>query len=78
MYVLPRAMESAWLHARSTGYVPRVPMGGLLLNALSMGVILDTYMVSVLAHLEATSWSLNRTELYRGIQWLFLRRFDIV
>lgn len=45
MYVLPRALESAWSTARKRAYVPIVPFGETILGAVAMGMVMDAYKV---------------------------------
>lgn len=46
MYVLPRALESAWSTARKRAWVPIVPFGETMLGAAAMGMVMDAYKVS--------------------------------
>ncbi|WWC88699.1 uncharacterized protein L201_003612 [Kwoniella dendrophila CBS 6074] len=43
MYVLPRALESAWSSARKRAWVPIVPFGETILGAVAMGMVMDAY-----------------------------------
>ncbi|WVQ73232.1 hypothetical protein IAR50_002798 [Cryptococcus sp. DSM 104548] len=43
MYVLPRALESAWSGARKRAWVPIVPFGETILGAVAMGMVMDAY-----------------------------------
>ncbi|WWC70734.1 uncharacterized protein I206_104685 [Kwoniella pini CBS 10737] len=43
MYVLPRALESAWSSARRRAWVPIVPFGETILGAVAMGMVMDAY-----------------------------------
>jgi hypothetical protein len=43
MYVLPRALESAWSAARQRAYVPIVPFGETILGAAAMAMVMDAY-----------------------------------
>ncbi|BEJ17573.1 hypothetical protein CspHIS471_0609740 [Cutaneotrichosporon sp. HIS471] len=43
MYVLPKALESAWFAARRRSYVPLVPFGETILGAAAMAMVMDTY-----------------------------------
>jgi hypothetical protein len=43
MYVLPRALESAWSAARKRSYVPIVPFGESILGAAAMAMVMDAY-----------------------------------
>jgi hypothetical protein len=45
MYVLPRALESAWSSARRKAWVPIVPFGETILGAVAMGMVMDAYKV---------------------------------
>ena len=47
MYVLPRALESAWSSARKRAWVPIVPFGETILGAAAMAMVMDAYKVSV-------------------------------
>lgn len=47
MYVLPRALESAWSTARKRAWVPIVPFGETILGAAAMGMVMDAYKVSL-------------------------------
>lgn len=46
MYVLPRALESAWSSARRRAWVPIVPFGETILGAAAMAMVMDAYKVS--------------------------------
>lgn len=46
MYVLPKALESAWSAARRRAYVPLVPFGETILGAAAMAMVMDSYKVS--------------------------------
>jgi hypothetical protein len=46
MYVLPKALESAWFAARRRSYVPLVPFGETILGAAAMAMVMDAYKVS--------------------------------
>ena len=48
MYVLPRALESAWSSARKRAWVPIVPFGETILGAAAMAMVMDAYKVSPL------------------------------
>ncbi|RXK37632.1 hypothetical protein M231_05108 [Tremella mesenterica] len=43
MYVLPRALESAWSSARRRAWVPIVPFGANLMGAAAMAMLMDSY-----------------------------------
>lgn len=43
MYVLPRALESAWSSARKRAWVPLVPFGETMLGAAAMAMVMDAY-----------------------------------
>ncbi|WVF69152.1 hypothetical protein IAT40_003927 [Kwoniella sp. CBS 6097] len=43
MYVLPRALESAWSSARKRAWVPIVPFGETILGAAAMAMVMDAY-----------------------------------
>lgn len=43
MYVLPRALESAWSGARKRAWVPLVPFGETILGAAAMAMVMDAY-----------------------------------
>ncbi|WVR06354.1 hypothetical protein IAU60_003385 [Kwoniella sp. DSM 27419] len=43
MYVLPRALESAWSSARRKAWVPIVPFGETILGAAAMAMVMDAY-----------------------------------
>ncbi|KAL0255686.1 hypothetical protein I308_100493 [Cryptococcus tetragattii IND107] len=43
MYVLPRALESAWSGARKRAWVPLVPFGETILGAAAMAMVMDSY-----------------------------------
>jgi len=43
MYVLPRALESAWSSARKRAWVPLVPFGETILGAAAMAMVMDAY-----------------------------------
>jgi hypothetical protein len=43
MYVLPRALESAWSTLRKRAYVPIVPFGETILGAAAMAMVMDAY-----------------------------------
>ncbi|KAK8858599.1 hypothetical protein IAR55_002828 [Kwoniella newhampshirensis] len=43
MYVLPRALESAWSSARKKAWVPLVPFGETILGAAAMAMVMDAY-----------------------------------
>ncbi|CAD6569098.1 MAG: hypothetical protein TREMPRED_005046 [Tremellales sp. Tagirdzhanova-0007] len=43
MYVLPRALESAWSAARNRAWVPIVPFGESMLGAAAMAMVMDAY-----------------------------------
>ncbi|CAK9784219.1 unnamed protein product [Cutaneotrichosporon oleaginosum] len=43
MYVLPKALESAWSAARRRAYVPLVPFGETILGAAAMAMVMDAY-----------------------------------
>ncbi|KAL7423098.1 hypothetical protein Q5752_002397 [Cryptotrichosporon argae] len=43
MYVLPRALESAWSGARRKAWVPLVPFGESILGAIAMAMVMDAY-----------------------------------
>ncbi|WVQ83089.1 hypothetical protein IAT38_005227 [Cryptococcus sp. DSM 104549] len=43
MYVLPRALESAWSAARRKAWVPLVPFGETILGAAAMAMVMDAY-----------------------------------
>nr|XP_031864219.1 uncharacterized protein CI109_000131 [Kwoniella shandongensis]KAA5531291.1 hypothetical protein CI109_000131 [Kwoniella shandongensis] len=43
MYVLPRALESAWSSARRRAWVPLVPFGETILGAAAMAMVMDAY-----------------------------------
>jgi hypothetical protein len=45
MYVLPRALESAWSTARKRAWVPIVPFGETILGAGAMAMVMDAYKV---------------------------------
>lgn len=45
MYVLPRALESAWSSARKRAYLPIVPFGETILGAGAMAMVMDAYKV---------------------------------
>jgi len=45
MYVLPRALESAWSSARRKAWVPLVPFGETILGAAAMAMVIDAYKV---------------------------------
>jgi hypothetical protein len=45
MYVLPRALESAWSSARKRSYLPIVPFGETILGAGAMAMVMDAYKV---------------------------------
>lgn len=45
MYVLPRALESAWSGARKRAWVPLVPFGETILGAAAMAMVMDAYKV---------------------------------
>ena len=45
MYVLPRALESAWSSARRRAWVPLVPFGETILGATAMAMVMDAYKV---------------------------------
>ena len=47
MYVLPRALESAWSSARKKAWVPLVPFGENILGAAAMAMVMDAYKVSL-------------------------------
>ena len=49
MYVLPRALESAWSTARKRAWLPIVPFGETILGAGAMAMVMDAYKVSSLA-----------------------------
>lgn len=63
MYVLPKALESAWSAARRRSYVPLVPFGETILGAAAMAMVMDTYKVSSrsfpLAHAQHSPESLS-------------------
>jgi hypothetical protein len=46
MYVLPKALESAWSTARKRAWVPIVPFGESILGAVAMAMVMDAYKVS--------------------------------
>jgi len=46
MYVLPRALESAWSTARKRAWLPIVPFGETILGAGAMAMVMDAYKVS--------------------------------
>lgn len=48
MYVLPKALESAWSTARKRAWVPIVPFGETILGAAAMAMVMDTYKVRLL------------------------------
>ncbi|KAK1925541.1 hypothetical protein DB88DRAFT_484264 [Papiliotrema laurentii] len=43
MYVLPRALESAWSAARKRAWLPIVPFGETILGAAAMSMVMDAY-----------------------------------
>jgi len=43
MYVLPRALESAWFMLRGKGVLPFIPGGDSLFCAAGMGMVMSTY-----------------------------------
>ncbi|KAH8926836.1 hypothetical protein BT69DRAFT_1330987 [Atractiella rhizophila] len=43
MYVIPKAMESAWSMARRKRYVPFVPGGEVILSSIGMSLIMSVY-----------------------------------
>lgn len=43
MYVLPRALESAWSTLRRRSYVPIVPFGETILGGAAMAMVMDAY-----------------------------------
>ena len=43
MYVLPRALESAWSAARHKAWVPLVPFGEQVLGGVAMAMVMDAY-----------------------------------
>lgn len=45
MYVLPRALESAWSSARKRAWLPIVPFGESILGAGAMAMVMDAYKV---------------------------------
>jgi len=45
MYVLPRALESAWSSARKRAWLPIVPFGETILGAAAMAMVMDAYKV---------------------------------
>lgn len=45
MYVLPRALESAWSSLRKRSYLPIVPFGETILGAGAMAMVMDAYKV---------------------------------
>jgi hypothetical protein len=45
MYVLPKALESAWSSARRRAWVPLVPFGETILGAIAMAMVMDAYKV---------------------------------
>ncbi|KAH9833869.1 uncharacterized protein C8Q71DRAFT_179302 [Rhodofomes roseus] len=48
MYVMPKALESAWLMARGRGWVGRTGQWGeVLLTAVGMGMVMSTYQVRI-------------------------------
>lgn len=47
MYVLPRALESAWSMARKRAWVPLVPFGETILGATAMAMVMDAYKVKL-------------------------------
>ena len=54
MYVLPRALESAWSTARKRAWVPIVPFGETILGAAAMGMVMDAYKVGTQCTSELT------------------------
>ena len=53
MYVLPKALESAWSSARRRAWVPLVPFGETILGAIAMAMVMDAYKVCSLSTQEA-------------------------
>lgn len=47
MYVLPKALESAWSSARRKSWIPSVPFGESILGAVAMAMVMDAYKVRV-------------------------------
>jgi hypothetical protein len=47
MYVLPRALESAWSSARRKAWVPLVPFGETILGGVAMAMVMDAYKVGI-------------------------------
>lgn len=45
MYVLPRALESAWSTARRRAWLPIVPFGESIMAAAAMAMVMDAYKV---------------------------------
>lgn len=45
MFVLPKALESAWSSARRRAWVPLVPFGETILGAIAMAMVMDAYKV---------------------------------
>ncbi|KAK9896940.1 hypothetical protein P389DRAFT_143247 [Cystobasidium minutum MCA 4210] len=43
MYVMPKALESAWSIARRRAYVPFIPGGEVLLSCAAMSMVMSTY-----------------------------------
>ncbi|WVO12586.1 hypothetical protein L204_100191 [Cryptococcus depauperatus] len=43
MYVLPKALESAWSSAKRRAWVPIVPFGEAVLGMAAMGMVMDAY-----------------------------------
>jgi hypothetical protein len=82
MYVLPRALESAWSTARKRAWLPIVPFGETILGAGAMAMVMDAYKVSQLVMIpdssSSGSISLDRfLGLLEGCcsNWLGLSRF---
>jgi len=70
MYVLPRALESAWSSARKRAWVPIVPFGETILGAAAMAMVMDAYKVgnnqgwSTIADLMLSINRMRYRELY--------------